>query len=196
MRVTEECHLNGNANHKHTITMKEANRVLTQDSVEIKPSASDIARFWSKVDKSGGDDACWEWKNGKDNDGYGKFWFIDYSIPSHRFSWFLANGKIPKDQPFICHTCDNPKCVNPAHLFAGDSDDNILDMMFKGRTLLGERNSATTLKKEDVFQIRSLYASGGTTSRRLAKQFGVAKSTILRIIHGKTWAHLQHHSQL
>ena len=176
--------------------MSRATRALTQGSEEIKPSNSDIARFWDKVDKSGGKDTCWEWTGGKSDEGYGRFWFIDDTIASHRFSWFLANGKIPQHQPLICHTCDNPRCVNPSHLFAGDNDDNVLDMMIKGRTLIGEKSPATCLTNTEVLQIRALYAAGGTTSRKLAKQFGIVKSSVLRIIHGKTWAHLPHHSHI
>ena len=175
--------------------MSVANSVLTRESVKIKPSQSDIERFWSKVDKSGGDNSCWHWTNARDSCGYGKFWFIDYTMPAHRFSWFLVNGKIPQHQPFICHKCDNPSCVNPSHLFAGDSDDNILDMMIKDRHLKGEDNGAARLTNAQVNQIRKLYATGATTSRKLGRQFNVGKSTILRILRGKCWAHLPTDSQ-
>lgn len=174
--------------------MKEATRALTHDSVEIKPSDSDIERFWSKVNKSGGDDACWEWMSSTNPKGYGKFWFIDDTISAHRFSWFLANGKIPRHQPFICHKCDNPKCVNPAHLFAGDSQDNISDMISKGRSLTGEKSHAAKITSEDVIEIRRLWHNSRITSRQLGEKYGLGKTSVLRIIHGKTWAHLPHHS--
>ena len=177
--------------------MSEANRTIMQAKPEIKPSQSDIDRFWEKVDTSGGEDSCWNWTNGKDEKGYGKFWFIDDTIGAHRFSWYLANGKIQLDASHICHKCDNPSCVNPNHLFAGTCIDNVLDMMIKGRMLIGEKCGASKLSEEEVCQIRILYAMGNTTSRKLGKQFNVGKSTILRILRGKTWSHLpQPDSQL
>ena len=181
---------------QHNTTMSAANRAISQGSLEIKPSQSDLKRFSDKVDKSNGEDSCWNWKAGVDYDGYGKFWFLDDTIRAHRFAWFVVNGAIPSDTPFVCHTCDNPSCVNPSHLFIGSSDDNILDMMIKDRHLKGEDNGGARLTNAQVIQIRELHATGVTTSRKLGRQFNVGKSTILRILSGKCWAHLlpQHHS--
>ena len=169
--------------------MSRATLVLTQGSVEIKPSNSDIERFWDKVDKRGDDD-CWEWMGGKSRGGYGRFWFIDDTIMPHRFSWFLANGKIPQHQPFICHTCDNPSCVNPAHLFAGDSDDNILDMMIKERGARGSHNGAAKLNESQVMEIIGYLASKKRTHKSIAAQFGVHRSTIGLIYRNRKWQHL------
>lgn len=169
--------------------MSEATSVLPQSESEIKFSDKDIERFWSKVNK-GGDEECWHWVRGKDKDGYGIFWLNNTNIRAHRLAFILANGQIPKNM-FVCHRCDNPSCVNPAHLFAGSSRDNINDMMAKGRTLKGENSNGAKLKEDQVTEIKGIYSTGKVSSRQMAKRFGVSKNTILRIVNGDTWGHNQ-----
>lgn len=91
-------------------------------------------RLWAKVDKSGGDDACWEWqaKSVITSLGYGAINVDGKITVAHRVAWSLVNGEIP-DGLFVCHKCDNPKCCNPSHLFLGTCSDNINDMCAKGR---------------------------------------------------------------
>lgn len=85
--------------------------------------------FWNRVDKSG---ECWEWLGGKDRDGYGRIVINGKWWGSHRLSYTLVKGEIPKGL-VICHSCDNPGCVNPSHLFVGTQTDNVKDMDSKGR---------------------------------------------------------------
>jgi hypothetical protein len=89
-------------------------------------------RFWEKVDIGSIDD-CWEWKACTYHNGYGKF-ALTRSKPvyAHRLAFEITNGSIPTGL-YICHTCDNPRCCNPHHLFAGTQTDNMQDCKRKGR---------------------------------------------------------------
>lgn len=89
----------------------------------------DIERFWSKVDKSGD---CWEWVGYLNEKGYGKFRLNNKLQRAHRISYALKYGAIPEGM-LVCHRCDNPKCVNPEHLFIGTTTDNARDSISKGR---------------------------------------------------------------
>jgi len=76
---------------------------------------------------------CWEWTGCLDKKGYGQFYYKGKHRRAHRVSWALKYGEIPPSELFACHKCDNPKCVNPDHLFLGTQSDNMKDMSRKGR---------------------------------------------------------------
>lgn len=78
-------------------------------------------------------DGCWNWTGYLNNKGYGKFAFRGRSESAHRVSFMLANNLESLPKEFVCHTCDNPKCVRPDHLFTGTRTDNMRDMVRKGR---------------------------------------------------------------
>ena len=160
---------------------------------KLKPISD---RFWSKVDKTTGygpNGDCWEWKGAKNETGYGIFGIEKKRlIKSHRFSFQLYNGDIPKSDDYhgICvlHKCDNPGCVNPAHLFLGTQIDNIKDMTSKGRRkhAVGEKASSAKLTEAKVRAIRA----DKRGYRKLAKEYGVARQTIAGIKKFVYWKHL------
>ncbi len=93
-------------------------------------------RFWVKVDKSAGPLACWPWKGSHTKRGYGVFHFnkkSDGTAIAHRHAWLLTTRTPLPSETFLCHHCDNPICVNPAHMFPGTPKDNMHDMLAKGR---------------------------------------------------------------
>jgi hypothetical protein len=91
-------------------------------------------RFWSKVAYVGaGPDDCWEWDASRDKYGYGQFSMGHSECdPAHRVAYALAHGAVPAGL-FVCHSCDNPPCVNPSHLWLGTAADNNRDRDLKGR---------------------------------------------------------------
>ncbi|MDQ3539711.1 MAG: HNH endonuclease [Chloroflexota bacterium] len=150
-------------------------------------SASAINRFWAKVDKSG---ECWLWTAYRDRDGYGDVRMDGRKLVAHRVMWIIEHGPIPEGL-YICHHCDNPPCVNPAHLFLGTNQENQLDAVRKGRqrgfSPFGELNSHAKLTTAQVAEIRRLYAEGDVTQWQLGATFGVSDATISKIVRYKTW---------
>jgi HNH endonuclease len=164
-----------------------------------------IARFWEKVDKSGRTPehcqylgACWAWTGRTNTHGYGR---VSYRNPigdvsdllAHRVSWFITNGATPEGIK-VLHKCDNPPCVNPAHLFLGTQLDNVKDMQTKGRRRglrhgLGAANNSAKLAEEDVRLIRERSAAGETFAA-IAFDYGMTRPGITLIVKRKTWKHV------
>jgi hypothetical protein len=129
---------------------------------------------------------CWEWQGAKIGKGYGQFQVRPHKCKNaHRWAWRLYVGRL-LDEDRVCHKCDNPKCVNPNHLFVGTPVDNGQDMKAKGRSLFGERNAKAKLTESDVFRIHALSTEGRST-RQIAKVFKVSQAQISRIVRGARW---------
>lgn len=107
-------------------------------------------------------------------------------IYAHRAAYLLANGVL-SDGLKVCHSCDNPLCINPRHLFLGTQGDNVRDCKQKGRNNIGSRNGAARFKEADIVKMRELFASG-TRQSDLARMFGVRFGTIARIVHRQSWS--------
>jgi len=155
-----------------------------------------VRSFWIKVDKKS-DDECWEWKASFfRGNGYGLFWYNGKKISAHRFSYFIHNGEIPNGL-YVCHHCDNHKCVNPKHLFLGTALDNERDKMSKSRQASGKKNGqagtkawSNKLSEKDIIDIRNIYASKQMSQKDLSIKYGVANGTISRIVNKVRWAWL------
>jgi HNH endonuclease len=145
-------------------------------------------RFWDKVDTSGGPDACWAWTACKVRRGYGQVGVgKGKRMRAHRLSYALAFGD--PGTAFVCHRCDNPACVNPAHLFLGTLEVNVADMVRKGRQATGERIAQSKLCAAKVSEIRRRHATG-CRLRHLAREYGVSSTTIADAVARKTWRHV------
>lgn len=167
-----------------------------------KPITTAIAsRFLSQVDRSG---ECWLWTGKQDKDGYGVLYADRGDFRAHRIAYELANDVSPGDL-FVCHRCDNPRCVRPEHLFLGTSQENTADRNAKGRQAhgdrtgarlyphrvpRGERHGAARLTASDVKEIRSLSADG-VLQAELMKKFGVSQGAISHIVTRKCWRHVE-----
>lgn len=143
------------------------------------------ARFGLRVKKTEG---CWEWI-GPTYRGYGRLWHNGKTIRAHRASWLIHRGDIPSGM-FVCHRCDNPKCVKPDHLFLGTHQDNMNDKVQKGRCARldrsGEKSGSAKLTAADVRCIRQRLRP----QRELATEYGVDPSTISDIQRRKTWINI------
>jgi hypothetical protein len=138
-------------------------------------------RFWLRAPKSEG---CWEWQGELYPSGYGRFWSGNHkSVRAHRQAWVYTNGPIP-DGMLVCHTCDNRRCVNPAHLWLGTNAENIADMVAKGRC--SRHGGPKKLTEAAVLEIRMLRAAG-VSGRVAGGKFGVTKSTANRVARGADW---------
>lgn len=151
-------------------------------------------RFWEKVDKTSGhgpNGDCWVWMRPTHRQ-YGRF-TLDRSrrqVRAHRMAWELSFGAIP-DGLVVCHHCDNPPCVNPAHLFVGTQLDNAVDRDAKQRwqPLVGEEHPEAKLRREAVCAMRYLRRAHGLTFVVLGRAYGIAPVTANRICKGTSWAH-------
>jgi hypothetical protein len=144
-------------------------------------------RFWRHVTKT---DGCWLWTGARRPTGYGAFNGPGgITVRAHRYAYELAYGAIA-DDAIVCHTCDNPPCVRPDHLFLGTVQDNVADRQAKGRSPKGEQHGIARLSAEDVTSIRTLYASGRYLQRELAEMYATTQGRISIIVRGKQWRHL------
>ena len=144
-------------------------------------------RFFEKINKTSF--GCWEWTAATRKDGYGVFGVAtSKSMLAHRYSYALHYGSFKKSL-LVCHKCDNPKCVNPEHLFLGTHQDNMDDMREKGRrkTLRGEDSPNCKITEDDVRAIRK----DTDSCRKIAEKYNVSAGLISHIKTRRQWKHVK-----
>lgn len=161
----------------------------------IKPTTlrSEINRFWAKVDKQGPLPQhapelgrCWVWTASKKK-GYGQFTVNGKRVRAHR--WSLAQALGRPVTGLVCHRCDNPPCVKPAHLYEGTLESNREDYYAKLRRGFRPVHGGSRLRPEQIPTIRQRYADGELL-REIGANLGVSEVTIHHIVTRKTWAHI------
>lgn len=151
-------------------------------------------RFWPKVKVAGQND-CWEWIASRRDKGYGqisaKLNGKSVSLKAHRVSFALANGQIENDLS-VCHRCDNPRCVNPKHLFSGTCKVNSQDSVKKGRASRPPEHSGEHHHKNKFSEADAISILNDNRLRKvIAKEYGVAPCTISAIKTGRNWKKLK-----
>lgn len=158
----------------------------------VKDGVLNPEGFWAKVDRSGGPEACWPWTAGLSK-GYGEV-SSDPPLQAHRVAFALATGTVQPKGMHICHSCDNPPCCNPAHLWLGTPGQNARDAIRKGRRCYdaaprGSSHGNAKLSEAEVAAILRAVASG-ETHKALGRRFGVSRVTVQDIARGRTWRHV------
>lgn len=154
-------------------------------------SESDIARFWSKVDKTPGqgpNGECWGWTAGKFSFGYGCFGVSvegrRRELEAHRVAYFFHKGEDPYPD-LVLHGCDWGPCCRGEHIRKGSVLDNVTDRVIRGRS------NSSVLSLADIDEIKRLYAEGTLTTRELGKRFNISHTTARCIGSGQRYRHLQ-----
>lgn len=142
-----------------------------------------VERFEEKYEPS--PNGCWEWTASlNQRSGYGQFRLRGSMVHAHRVSWELYRSPINIGL-HVLHRCDNRRCVNPEHLFLGTNDDNMADMVAKGRQAKGVRHGSAKLTPSQVAEIRGL--AGTMFQHDIAAQFGISKQQVGHIVRGEQW---------
>ena len=178
--------------------MKEANHNLSDFDNPVNKAWKVFNKYCKRTgqspdcNKAGYGDlkACWDWLGGLNEDGYGHANAFGGTFKAHRLSYKLHIGEIDTGAQ-VLHKCDNPKCVNPDHLFIGTPLTNMRDKMIKGRGnhARGARAGSTRLIESQILEIRSLRKQG-VKSKKLAEQFGVSQAAICHIVSGRNWSYI------
>jgi hypothetical protein len=135
-------------------------------------------RFWPKVNKKGLEE-CWDWIGALSSNGYGHICYPDrYThVLAHRMVWMLTNGSIP-DKKLVLHKCDNPKCVNPNHLYLGSPSDNMSDREERNRAPYSGRPRTIYLDINRILELRE----SGNTYKQIAEIMKVSRWSIMHAL--------------
>ena len=144
-----------------------------------------LNRGVSHVDPESG---CWIWRNPTNRDR-GQIRVDGRTQLACRVTWKAYRGPIPRGK-HVLHSCDNPRCVNPAHLWVGSHRDNMADKKAKGRAhrLPGQKHPMAKLTNKQAREIYALARMGGITQREIGEKYGVTNCTVSNIVRGTQWA--------
>lgn len=154
---------------------------------KMEGEEEELEKFLSRIQVSG---ECWEWIGKGNCFGYGRMTFLgEHGVRAHRVSWMLFCGDIPSGRILVCHRCDNPKCVNPDHLFLGTDDDNQKDKCRKRRQPEGVSHWKHRFTNDDIREIRRLRHQGKKL-REIAVRFNTDPSSVRHISLRHVWDHV------
>lgn len=146
-------------------------------------------RFWSYVRKN---PTCWPWSGsltGRERDRP-QFWFDGRPHRAARVAWMLEHGAFPSPDMLVCHSCDNPLCVRPSHLFLGTSVENAEDARAKGRVAHGAGHYRATITQRQARSILEDHADG-LSNVAIAERLGVSRKLVWDVVKGRSWRHLR-----
>lgn len=147
-----------------------------------------LGHFMSRVEVLGSECGCWIWLGGETSKGYGALRFRGKPMRAHHVSYILHHGEVPTHLR-VCHTCDTPLCVNPAHLWLGTQLENIKDRQMKARQAVGERNARSLLTEAKVREIRGHFASG-LSRAAIGRMVGRSFHTVSSVVKRLSWKHV------
>lgn len=185
--VVEDC---GRPHRRNGLCDMHDGRKKRTGTTEAPARQTPEGRFWAKVIRRAPNE-CWPWTAAVNEHGYGVFnpdgRHSGSTIKAHRFALSIAGVDVTSR--VVRHSCDNRKCVNPAHLSLGTPADNSSDMVSRERQARGSRNGRGKLTEQQVAEIRTRAASG-ELHRILAADYGVSRPTISRVVTRKGWRHV------
>lgn len=148
---------------------------------------NDLVRFWAKVHKQ---KKCWKWIASTKAKGYGQFSIKSSMYLATRISYAIANSDPGKF--CVCHSCDNPNCVNPAHLWIGTIQEDMDDKVVKNRQARGEKNGQSKLTEKQVKEI----LESDEIHQVLATRYGISRSNISLVKRREAWKHVENKQAL